>query len=125
MPMRRGHQLRIEGITHRFGDFTAVRHIDLVVTGGEMVALLGPSGCGKSTLLRIVAGFITQTEGRVLFDGESVDHLKPNRRGVGIVFQSYALFPHMTVRQNVAYGLEARRWPRDQIGARVEEMLDL
>jgi putative spermidine/putrescine transport system ATP-binding protein len=125
VPAQRGHQLHLEGISHRFGDFTAVRHIDLSVAGGELVALLGPSGCGKSTLLRIVSGFIAQTEGRVLFDGESVDHLKSNRRGVGIVFQNYALFPHMTVRQNVAYGLEARRWPRNRIGARVEEMLDL
>jgi len=87
--------------------------------------LLGPSGCGKSTLLRIVSGFIRQTRGRVLFDGERVDHLPPNRRGVGIVFQSYALFPHMSVRQNVAYGLEAHHWPRHRIASRVEEMLAL
>jgi putative spermidine/putrescine transport system ATP-binding protein len=76
-------------------------------------------------LLRIVSGFIRQTQGHVLFDNECVDHLPPNRRGVGIVFQSYALFPHMTVRQNVAYGLEAHHWPRDRISPRVEEMLDL
>ncbi len=121
----RGHELRLDKISHRFGDFTAVRDIDLVVAGGEMVALLGPSGCGKSTLLRIIAGFIGQTEGRVLFDGAPVDHLNANHRGVGIVFQNYALFPHMSVGRNVAYGLEARRWPRDRIGVRVEEMLDL
>jgi putative spermidine/putrescine transport system ATP-binding protein len=95
------------------------------VAGGELVALLGPSGCGKSTLLRIVSGFIRQTDGRVLFDGEGVDHLNPSQRGVGIVFQNYALFPHMTVAQNVAYGLQARRWPKDRIAPRVAEMLDL
>jgi putative spermidine/putrescine transport system ATP-binding protein len=90
-----------------------------------LVALLGPSGCGKSTLLRIVSGFIRQTEGRVLFDGEPVDHLSPSRRGVGIVFQNYALFPHMTVAENVAYGLQARKWPRAKIAPRVADMLAL
>jgi putative spermidine/putrescine transport system ATP-binding protein len=120
-----GHRLRLDGITHRFGEFVAVRDVDLDIGGGELVALLGPSGCGKSTLLRIMSGFIGQTEGRVLFDDAPVDHLPPNRRGVGIVFQNYALFPHMTVRQNVAYGLQANRWPRDRIAARVDLMLDL
>lgn len=125
MTMQRGHRLHLEHITHRFGDFTAVRGIDLEIAGGELIALLGPSGCGKSTLLRIVSGFIAQTEGRVLFDGEPVDQLPPNRRGAGIVFQNYALFPHMTARENIAYGLEARRWAREKIGPRVEEMLAL
>jgi len=121
----RGHQLGLEAITQRFGDFVAVSNIDLDVAGGELVALLGPSGCGKSTLLRIISGFVRQSEGRVLFDGQPVDHLSPSRRGVGIVFQNYALFPHMTVAQNVAYGLEARKWPRTKIAPRVEEMLAL
>jgi putative spermidine/putrescine transport system ATP-binding protein len=121
----RGHDLLIAGITHRFGDFVAIDDVELGIVAGELVALLGPSGCGKSTLLRIVSGFIRQTHGSVLFDGERVDHLPPNRRGVGIVFQNYALFPHMDVRQNVAYGLEAHRWPRDRIAPRVEEMLEL
>jgi putative spermidine/putrescine transport system ATP-binding protein len=122
---KRGHDLRLDGITHRFGDFVAINDVQLGVDGGELVALLGPSGCGKSTLLRIVSGFIRQSEGSVLFDGERVDHLPPNRRGVGIVFQSYALFPHMNVRQNVAYGLQAHHWPRERIAPRVEEMLAL
>jgi putative spermidine/putrescine transport system ATP-binding protein len=121
----RGHDLRLDRISHRFGDFLALNDVQLDVAAGELMALLGPSGCGKSTLLRIVSGFIRQTQGHVLFDNECVDHLPPNRRGVGIVFQSYALFPHMTVRQNVAYGLEAHHWPRDRISPRVEEMLDL
>ena len=120
-----GHRLTLDNITQRFNDFTAVADINLDVAGGELVALLGPSGCGKSTLLRIMSGFIRQTEGRVLFDGEAVDHLTPSQRGVGIVFQNYALFPHMTVAANVAYGLEARKWPRDKIAPRVAEMLAL
>jgi putative spermidine/putrescine transport system ATP-binding protein len=125
MASHRGHRLRLEDISHRFGEFVAVRDINLDVAGGELVALLGPSGCGKSTLLRIVSGFIRQSQGRVLFDNEAVDHLPPSRRGAGIVFQNYALFPHMTVAQNVAYGLEARKWPRRRIGPRVAEMLAL
>ena len=108
MASNRGHRLRLEDISHRFGDVVAVRDIDLDIAGGELVALLGPSGCGKSTLLRIVSGFIRQGSGRVLFDEASVDHMPANRRGVGIVFQNYALFPHMTVRQNVAYGLREK-----------------
>jgi putative spermidine/putrescine transport system ATP-binding protein len=125
VPHRSGHRLTLEGLTHRFGDFTAVRDIELDIEGGELVALLGPSGCGKSTLLRIIAGFIAQTQGRVLFDREPVDHLVPNRRGAGIVFQNYALFPHMSVAGNIAYGLEARRTPKDRIRQRVDEMLQL
>jgi putative spermidine/putrescine transport system ATP-binding protein len=125
MATDRGHRLTLDSITQRFGDFTAVRDINLDVAGGELVALLGPSGCGKSTLLRIMSGFIRQTHGSVLFDGQPVDHLTPSQRGVGIVFQNYALFPHMTVADNVAYGLQARKWPRDKTAARVEEMLAL
>jgi putative spermidine/putrescine transport system ATP-binding protein len=125
MASNRGHRLRLEDISHRFGDFVAVRDINLDVAGGELVALLGPSGCGKSTLLRIVSGFIRQSSGRVLFDSEAVDHLPPSRRGAGIVFQNYALFPHMTVAENVAYGLQAHKWPRQRIGPRVAEMLAL
>src|SRR5471032_970537 len=125
MATSRGHRLTLDNITQRFNDFVAVSDINLDVAGGELVALLGPSGCGKSTLLRIMSGFIRQTEGRVLFDGEPVDHLTPSQRGVGIVFQNYALFPHMTVAENVAYGLEAHRWPREKIAPRVAEMLDL
>ena len=121
----RGHELQLEGIGKRFGDSVAVRDIDLRIAAGELVALLGPSGCGKSTLLRIISGFMPQSQGRVLFDGKSVDHLSANKRNVGIVFQNYALFPHMTVRQNGAYGLEVQRYAKDRIGARVEEMLAL
>jgi putative spermidine/putrescine transport system ATP-binding protein len=125
MAAHRGHQVSLDRITHRFGDFAAVRGVSLDVAAGEIVGLLGPSGCGKSTLLRIVAGFIAQTEGRVAFDGQAVDHLSPRKRRVGIVFQNYALFPHMTVGENVAYGLQAQHWPRAEIATRVESMLDL
>jgi putative spermidine/putrescine transport system ATP-binding protein len=121
----RGHALGLDRITHRFGAVTAVDAITLDVAAGELVALLGPSGCGKTTLLRIIAGFLTPTSGRVLVDGESIAELPANRRGVGIVFQSYALFPHMTVAQNVAYGLEAQKAARDRIRPRVAEMLSL
>src|SRR6202171_4930322 len=121
----RGHDLRLERISHRFGDFLALNDVQLDVAAGELMALLGPSGCGKSTLLRIVSGFIRQTQGQVRFDDDAVDALAPSARGVGIVFQNYALFPHMTIAENVAYGLQAHRWPRDKIAARVAEMLDL
>jgi putative spermidine/putrescine transport system ATP-binding protein len=124
-PSKTGHRLTLEAVTHRFAEIAAVADIDLDIAGGELVALLGPSGCGKSTLLRVIAGFIAQSEGRVLFDGEPVDHLAPTRRGAGIVFQNYALFPHMSVAGNIAYGLEARRVPKNGIAARVAEMLRL
>jgi len=99
---RPSHALRLERITHRFGAVTAVDDVDLEVGGGELLALLGPSGCGKTTLLRIIAGFLSPSAGRVLVDGDAVGHLPPNRRGVGIVFQSYAHIPHMSVAGNVA-----------------------
>ncbi|HEY6821326.1 MAG TPA: ABC transporter ATP-binding protein [Burkholderiales bacterium] len=124
MAARQGHRLHVERVSQRFGITTALDEVDLEVRAGELVALLGPSGCGKSTLLRIVAGFLRQSAGRVLFDGVPVDHLPANRRGVGIVFQNYALFPHLSVRENVAYGLQAQHWPREGIAPRVDEMLD-
>jgi putative spermidine/putrescine transport system ATP-binding protein len=119
----RGHSLTLERVTHRFASFVAVRGVELAISAGELVALLGPSGCGKTTLLRIISGFISQSEGRVLFDGEPVDALPPNRRNVGIVFQNYALFPHMSVWENVIYGLAARGIRKEAARARVEEML--
>jgi putative spermidine/putrescine transport system ATP-binding protein len=117
--------LTLERVTLRFGVVTAVDDVNLDVRAGELVALLGPSGCGKTTLLRVIAGFLRSTAGRVLVDGAPIGHLPPNRRGVGIVFQNYALFPHMTAADNVAYGLEAHRLPRARVRARVAEMLAL
>jgi putative spermidine/putrescine transport system ATP-binding protein len=117
--------LELERIFHRYGETPVVDGVSLAIAPGELVALLGPSGCGKTTLLKIVAGFNRQTAGRVRIDGAPVDRLPPNRRHVGIVFQNYALFPHMTVAQNVAYGLDVMRIGRSVKAARVEEMLRL
>jgi putative spermidine/putrescine transport system ATP-binding protein len=117
--------LTIEAVTHRFPGLVAVDDVNLDIKGGELVALLGPSGCGKTTLLRIIAGFIAQSEGRILFAGHSVDQKPPGERGVGIVFQNYALFPHMTVAQNIGYGLGARGVARTARDERVAEMLSL
>ena len=124
-PALRGHTLDVLGLTVRYGAFTALDAVSLAVKPGEILALLGPSGCGKTTLLRTVAGFTRQAEGQVLIDGASIDDLPPNRRQVGIVFQNYALFPHMSVAENVAYGLQARRTPKARIAARVAELLEM
>ncbi len=121
----RGHTLALSRVTQRFGDVVAANDISLDVAAGELVALLGPSGCGKTTLLRIIAGFQRQSSGSVLFDNSPVDALPTARRGVGIVFQNYALFPHLSVAENVAFGLEARRLPRADVAAKVGEMLAL
>jgi putative spermidine/putrescine transport system ATP-binding protein len=120
-----GQSLFIERLTHRYGAAIAVQDVSLDIKGGELVALLGPSGCGKTTLLRAIGGFIAQSEGSIVVGGANVDHLPPNKRRVGIVFQNYALFPHMTAAQNVAYGLEARGTSSAETKARVNEMLAL
>jgi putative spermidine/putrescine transport system ATP-binding protein len=104
-----GRSLVVDAVTHRFPNGAlAVENINLDVKGGEIIALLGPSGCGKTTLLRIIAGFIAQTQGRIIIGDDIVDPLPPNRRAVGIVFQNYALFPHLSISENVGYGLAAR-----------------
>jgi putative spermidine/putrescine transport system ATP-binding protein len=117
--------LTLDAVSHSYGAGYAVDNVTLEVRDGELIALLGPSGCGKSTLLRIIAGFVAQTSGRVIIADRAVDDLPPNRREVGIVFQSYALFPHMTVADNVAYGLAARGTPKSERGDRVKSMLDV
>jgi putative spermidine/putrescine transport system ATP-binding protein len=119
----KGEPLTLDGVTHSYGGGLSVDAVTLEVRGGELLALLGPSGCGKSTLLRIVAGFLSQTMGKVVIGDKVVDHLPPNLREVGIVFQNYALFPHMTVAENIAYGLDARGEPRAVQRDRVQEML--
>ncbi len=120
-----GRSVVLDGITHRYGGAVAVENINLDIRGGELISLLGPSGCGKTTLLRIVAGFLRQTEGRVIVGDEIIDALPPSRRAVGIVFQNYALFPHLTVAENVAYGLAARGAPRAEQAAEARRLLDL
>jgi iron(III) transport system ATP-binding protein len=117
--------LQIRGLTKKFGSFTALRNISLDIFEGEFVCFLGPSGCGKTTLLRAIAGLDIQTHGSIVQAGRDISILPPTERDFGIVFQSYALFPNLTVTRNVAYGLENRKLPRDQINSRVTELLDL
>jgi putative spermidine/putrescine transport system ATP-binding protein len=117
--------VRLEGITKRFDRVVAVDRVSLVVRRGEFVCLLGPSGCGKTTTLRMIAGFVEPDEGRIAIDGEDVTDRPPNRRDIGMVYQSYALFPHMTVFDNVAFGLRMRGIGRAQRGERVRQALAL
>ena len=117
--------IRFEGVTKRFGDFTAIDNIDLNIYRKEFFALLGPSGCGKTTLMRMLAGFETPTEGRITIGGQDMKGIPPNRREVNMMFQSYALFPHLSVWDNIAFGLKRSAMPKDQIPERVKEMLRL
>jgi iron(III) transport system ATP-binding protein len=117
--------LRLEGIGKTFGSFVALADIDLSIKRGEFVCFLGPSGCGKTTLLRVIAGLERQTTGRVIQHGSNVSDLPPAARDYGIVFQSYALFPNLTVAENVAYGLVTRQRAKAEINARVTELLAL
>jgi putative spermidine/putrescine transport system ATP-binding protein len=122
---RKGHRLTIDHVTIAYDLVRAVDDIALSVEPGEILALLGPSGCGKTSLLRCIAGFVKHSAGQILLDGVPVDALPPMERGIGIVFQNYALFPHMTVVDNIGYGLAAHRKPKREIRDRVEEMLAL
>ncbi len=117
--------LAIERLRKAYGANQVVQEFDLEVTRGEFISFLGPSGCGKTTTLRMIAGFEGVTEGAIRVDGRDVTHLPPNQRNVGMVFQSYALFPNMTVAQNVAFGLKVAKKPPATIKARVAEMLDV
>ncbi len=117
--------VRFEAVTKRFSGFAAVDRLSLDIHEGEFFALLGPSGCGKTTLLRMLAGFETPDEGRILLDGEDISGVPPYRRPVNMMFQSYALFPHLTVEGNVAFGLRQDGLPKDEIAARVKEVLAL
>ena len=118
-------RLSLDRLEKRYGNSVAVGSVSLEIAQGELVVLLGPSGCGKTTTLRMVAGFVPATSGDVRVDGESILALPPYKREMGLVFQSYALFPHMTVAANVAFGLEMRRMDRAATAARVDEMLAL
>ncbi len=118
-------EVRVERVWKRFGSVEALRGVSLTVREGELFTLLGPSGCGKTTLLRIVAGLLEPDQGRIFFDGDDVTGVPPHKRNVGMVFQDLALFPHMTVYDNVAYGLRVRRVPEDEVRRRVREILEL
>ena len=121
----RAPYLRVRNLSKNFGDFTALKDISLDVYESEFVCFLGPSGCGKTTLLRAIAGLDIQTTGTIEQAGRDISALPPSERDFGIVFQSYALFPNLTVYKNVAYGLENRKMPKAEIAKRVAELLDL
>ena len=115
--------IRFENINKSFGDNHVLKDINLEVEKGELVTLLGPSGCGKSTLLRCLSGLEQVTSGRIYLDGEDITDVSPRRRGIGMVFQQYSLFPNMSVRDNVAFGLKMKGTPKEEIEERVKEML--
>jgi putrescine transport system ATP-binding protein len=120
-----GPLLRIEGVVKKFGGFRAVDGVSLDIRAGEFFALLGPSGCGKTTLLRMLAGFETPDEGQILLAGKDIAHVLPHERPINMMFQNYALFPHLSVRDNIAFGLKRARMARADIDARVAEMVAL
>ena len=117
--------LRMEGVTRRFGSSVALSDLNLTIRGGEFIALLGPSGCGKSTALNCLAGLLPLSGGSIWLDDRRIDTLPPERRGFGMVFQNYALFPHLSVRRNVGFGLAIRKVPKDEMRRRVDEALKL
>ncbi|SEG66431.1 ABC transporter ATP-binding protein [Bosea lathyri] len=117
--------LTLQSLSKVYGELAAVADVDLSVAKGEFVSLLGPSGCGKTTTLQMIAGLVEPSGGKITLDGRDITHEKPSKRGLGIVFQSYALFPHMTVAENVAFGLEMRKVAKAERDRRVKEMLAL
>ena len=117
--------IRLEGITKKFGEHLIIPTLDLTINDGEFVTLLGPSGCGKTTLLRMIAGLETPTTGRVILDGQDITKLPPYKRNVNMVFQNYALFPHMTVTENIHFGLKMQGVPNDEAQERINQVLYL
>jgi putative spermidine/putrescine transport system ATP-binding protein len=117
--------IELRDITKQFGNVTALHQVNLTVPKGLFLTLLGPTGCGKSTLLRILAGFVKPTSGQILIDGKVINDLPPNQRQVGLLFQNYALFPHMTVEQNVGFGLKVRGFSKAKIAAKLDEILPM
>lgn len=119
------YSVRIEQVTKKYGGFVAVDKVELQIDEGELFTLLGPSGCGKTTLLRMIAGFNTIEGGMICFGDTVINHVPAHKRDIGMVFQNYAIFPHMTVAENIAYGLKAKKMPKDQIQKKVDEALKL
>ncbi|HCR59470.1 MAG TPA: Fe3+/spermidine/putrescine ABC transporter ATP-binding protein, partial [Raoultella sp.] len=117
--------LHIASLRISYGDKVVLHNIDLAVEKGEMIALLGPSGCGKTTLLNALCGFIPAQSGEIVVAGRDITHSPPEQRNITMVFQSYALWPHLTVARNIGYGLKLRRWRRDDIDRRVAELLQV
>ena len=117
--------VELQGVTKRYGEVDALKRVDLTIRKGEFVTLLGPSGSGKSTLLNLIAGMITPSSGRIVIDGRDATTVPTNQRGLGMVFQNYALMPHMTVFENIAFPLQVRHLPKDEIKRKVEQVLDL
>ncbi len=117
--------IQIEALRKRYGQHTALFDVTCTVGAGQLAAVVGPSGCGKSTLLRLLAGFEHPDHGTITFNNAPVQHLPPERRPTALMFQHYALWPHLTVFEHLAYGLRVRRWPREQIRQRVAALLDL
>jgi spermidine/putrescine ABC transporter ATP-binding subunit len=115
----------LSGVTKKYGDVAALHELDLEIQEGEFLTLLGPSGCGKTTTLRLVAGFIQPTTGTIYLGDDDITAVAPQHRKIGMVFQDYALFPHMTVQENIAFGLEERRYDKHRISERVDELLEL
>ena len=121
----KGQSVRLEGLTKQFGNVVALRILDLAVRAGELIAFLGPSGCGKTTTLLMIAGIYQPTAGQIYFGERRVEHLHPRDRDVGMVFQSYALYPHLTLFENIAFPLRLKRSPRVEIAQKVRQTADL
>ena len=117
--------IQFKGVTKRFGDFTAIDNLTIDIFAQEFFALLGPSGCGKTTLMRMLAGFEAPSEGTILLSGQDISPIPPNKRAVNMMFQSYALFPHLNVWENIAFGLKRAKMPKPELETRVQEMLKL
>lgn len=123
--MKENNMIELQKVTKRFGEMTAVNHIDLKIKKGEFLTLLGPSGCGKTTTLRMIAGFEEPTSGSIMIDNKSCEKLPPNLRDVNTVFQNYALFPHLSIRNNIAFGLKIKKKSKEEIDRKVNEMIKI
>lgn len=123
--IRDNNMIELIGVTKQFGEMTAVNHIDLIVKEGEFMTFLGPSGCGKTTTLRMIAGFEEPSDGKLFIDHEDCDNVPANLRDVNTVFQNYALFPHLSIRDNIAFGLKLKKLPKEEIDKRVNKMIEL